>query len=708
MTVASSTSRVKYNCSGGTDYAFTFGVSATSEIQVILTNSAGVETTLTETTHYSISAVNNDYSSGGTVTTVASYAAGNTITILRNVPLTQASDFEEGMPTLYETFEEGLDKLTRITQQQQEEINRAPKLPESFTVTSNPMPEPAANNYLGWNSDATALENKITALQVGATPADANQTYYVDAEAVDQGATVSANSIASLLTSIGTSKQATIVLAHSGSGNNTDFTVATTIDASAYKNIIVKFERGARLSIDSGKTVTLPGSPDAGYYQIKTGSGTLLIGDASGGPYGRDHYAIVDWFGALGDNSTDDTVAIRAAVASLPTANVYPMLIFGQGKRYVITNATYDPAVTIDRAMEIQFNGSIVVHNGADKGISVEANDVHLYRPNIFNTAYSTAGATSALTGTALRFYNAGDFRVYGGKVTGHAYGVVFYGSGTGATNGDLYDFQALDNHINAHFDTNDVVGSFVTNINWYGGRAQVAQTFTGGYAGSRGISIAKSYSYTVDGIKFWGTLVEGNAARKIYDHGTWNEFHGLYYDTTNAGTDIEIVSGAQRTIIDGGDDLGQMVISDSGTNTLIIDPKKNVTERAVTFDAANFTAATGNWTVAAGDQTMLRYQVKDDIMTVWFFIETSTVSATPAELRITIPGSKVAVYSASNPVWINQNGTYAIGRALVQESSAGTPPADTYIAIRLVDGANFTTTADTTTVEGQISFKVQ
>jgi hypothetical protein len=114
---------------------------------------------LTETTHYTVSATNRDYSSGGVVTTTTAYAAPNKITILRNVPLTQDSDFVEGMPTLYETFESGLDKLTRITQQLQELIARTVLLPRSSPTSGLALPAPVAGSYLRWNAALTALEN---------------------------------------------------------------------------------------------------------------------------------------------------------------------------------------------------------------------------------------------------------------------------------------------------------------------------------------------------------------------------------------------------------------------------------------------------------------------------------------------------------------------------------------------------------------------
>ena len=165
MTVATSNSRDAYNCSGGTTYDFHFGVGATSEVKVVLTDASGVETTLTETTHYTVSATNSDYSSGGTVTTVSAYAAPNKITIVSNVPLTQESDFTEGMPTLYETFESGLDKLTRIVQQHNEIIVRSLTLPLSSASISALLPVPVANAYLAINSAGTAFEMRSLVAQ---------------------------------------------------------------------------------------------------------------------------------------------------------------------------------------------------------------------------------------------------------------------------------------------------------------------------------------------------------------------------------------------------------------------------------------------------------------------------------------------------------------------------------------------------------------
>lgn len=173
MPVTSSTSRVQYNCNGSTTgFAFTFGVGDSDEIQVIYTDNEGTETTLTETTDYTVSATNDDYSSGGTVTTVDTYDEGTTITIIRNIPLTQDADFTEGMPTLYETFEQGLDKLTRIAQQHKELLDRCLIAPssESSTVSREiPTATDRASCYLAFDADGEAIASTGTPGAVAVT-----------------------------------------------------------------------------------------------------------------------------------------------------------------------------------------------------------------------------------------------------------------------------------------------------------------------------------------------------------------------------------------------------------------------------------------------------------------------------------------------------------------------------------------------------------
>lgn len=117
-------------------FAFVFPIVETSDIVVTLrTTATGAITTLAETTEYSVSATNNDFSEGGTVTTVATYASTQTVTISRDVPDTQVADFEDSGVLRLSDINAALDRATLQIQQLQDQANRSPHGPLSDTVS---------------------------------------------------------------------------------------------------------------------------------------------------------------------------------------------------------------------------------------------------------------------------------------------------------------------------------------------------------------------------------------------------------------------------------------------------------------------------------------------------------------------------------------------------------------------------------------------
>jgi hypothetical protein len=71
----------------------------------------------------------------------------------------------------------------------------------------------------------------------------------------------------------------------------------------------------------------------------------------------------------------------------------------------------------------------------------------------------------------------------------------------------------------------------------------------------------------------------------------------------------------------------------------------------AVAYSAANFTTNAGTWTVDSGDQTLLAYRLSGKTLTLKFTLINTTVSGSPAELRITLPaGAVVALGSQYGP----------------------------------------------------------
>jgi hypothetical protein len=120
-------------------------------------------------------------------------------------------------------------------------------------------------------------------------------------------------------------------------------------------------------------------------------------------------------------------------------------------------------------------------------------------------------------------------------------------------------------------------------------------------------------------------------------------------------------------------------------------------------FDAANFTGnASMTWTVASGDVTTYAYTITGKTMTVAFSIATTTVGGTPDNtLQIKIPAGKTATKGMQNAAaLIIDSGTRTTGRVFVAAAA-------TVIGISRTDDAAYTAAADTTTVQGEITFEI-
>jgi hypothetical protein len=163
MTISTETRKAgPLSCNGATvAFPFAFKVFATSDVLVVLTDSAGTETTLTLTTHYSVSLnADQDASPGGTVTTVATYATGNTITIGSDVPYTQAVNLTNNGGFYPDVINAAFDKLTILIQQLFEKVDRSLKLAISTPAGVNTdLPAPEAYKVLAWNAAEDGLEN---------------------------------------------------------------------------------------------------------------------------------------------------------------------------------------------------------------------------------------------------------------------------------------------------------------------------------------------------------------------------------------------------------------------------------------------------------------------------------------------------------------------------------------------------------------------
>ncbi len=148
------------------DFAFPWAIVDTSDVVVIIrTIATGAEDPLEETTDYSVSAINNDYSSGGTVRIEPAPDSDYQITILRATPPTQNTGLVvSGSNVLREdSLEDAYDKLTLLVQQLLEENARQITIPRSDVDITVELDDSVsrAGMVLGFDDagNATALES---------------------------------------------------------------------------------------------------------------------------------------------------------------------------------------------------------------------------------------------------------------------------------------------------------------------------------------------------------------------------------------------------------------------------------------------------------------------------------------------------------------------------------------------------------------------
>lgn len=174
MTVSVASNLVQTFAGNGSTQVFnyTHRFDETDELVVIVRSSAGVDTVKTLTTHYTVSGAGND--AGGSVTMLTAPASGETLVVYRKTEVKQEVDLANASRNDAPSVELQMDRFTRVMQDHQARLDRS--------VTMRPgssgqeLPEPSADKFIGWNSSATALENKTSVDLGGETlPTTANR-----------------------------------------------------------------------------------------------------------------------------------------------------------------------------------------------------------------------------------------------------------------------------------------------------------------------------------------------------------------------------------------------------------------------------------------------------------------------------------------------------------------------------------------------------
>ena len=182
MTVSTTTNRASYSGNGSTDaFAYGFKIFADADLTVIIRSSAGVETTKTLTTHYTVSGAGTESGGNVTFTTGNIPASGETVVILRKLTLTQGTDYVANDPFPAESHEDALDRLTMISQQHDEAIGRALKVSQTNVIATSEFTTSAtdrANKLLSFDGsgDLTVTEGKIDTVTISASGLSAGAT----------------------------------------------------------------------------------------------------------------------------------------------------------------------------------------------------------------------------------------------------------------------------------------------------------------------------------------------------------------------------------------------------------------------------------------------------------------------------------------------------------------------------------------------------
>jgi len=247
-----------YSCNGSVvDFDFAFKVFTSADIRVVKTTSLGVESDLTLTSDYTV-VLNSDQDNdpGGTITTVATYATGNKITIVGDTDYGQPTEVTNRGGFYPDVVMKMVDRVAIQVQQLKEEVDRAVKVDVSSTTDPADLLDDITDSVAAAAASEAAAAASESAASLSEIAAAAS------AVAADASADAAAASAASI--DISTPNNHAIVLTTSGATNltlPTSGTVATTSN---------------KLSAFAATT----SAELAGVVSDETGSGALVFGTA--------------------------------------------------------------------------------------------------------------------------------------------------------------------------------------------------------------------------------------------------------------------------------------------------------------------------------------------------------------------------------------------------------------------------------------------
>ena len=368
MTITAQTSKTgPYNGNGTTTvFSYIFEVQDEAHLVVTLADATGVETVQVLNTDYTVSGVGNP--NGGQITMSTAPASGYTLTISRNIPITQEVDLENRRSVAPEVLEDAYDKLTQIAQDLSEQVGRAIKI--SVTEGGNPtltlQGDVQANTFLGFDASGN-LAQLAPASGTFISPSAA--IVAVD-DFTGDGTTVNFT-----LGGIPQSPNNLFIFLDGVMQDAANYTVSgttLTFTTAPPLNTNIEVRRLQAVALTGGTTADLVTYSPAGSGAVNTTVEAKL----------REFVSVKD-FGAVGDGVTDDTAAIQAAID--------------------VSDGVYFPSGTYRINSKISFSKSISIV-GSDKNSAI----IHSYVDDYAIEITYVAGNSTLLENLSIEYKGSG------------------------------------------------------------------------------------------------------------------------------------------------------------------------------------------------------------------------------------------------------------------------------------------------------------
>ena len=155
MSVTDQIVRESFNCNNAVvDFSFAHPFMEISDLDVWHIDADDTPTPLDHVTDYNYDLPTGDPMDGCTITTVATYATGEKIMVIRDIPYTQPTNwgvYSKFMPSQINT---DLDRMAMEIQQLKEKLDRVPSLNVISAISGIEIDEPVENYFLLWKSGA--------------------------------------------------------------------------------------------------------------------------------------------------------------------------------------------------------------------------------------------------------------------------------------------------------------------------------------------------------------------------------------------------------------------------------------------------------------------------------------------------------------------------------------------------------------------------